>query len=222
MKAAGYGRCSTAEQVVRPPLLVVAWPANRGARSHRAGFSWPLTFKDSMAIPPISVPLSIHGRIPPSSAGGRVRFEPRSQSARPPRGEYRPPAQESKAGRYRIAIREDHRARRRLAWASHARRACPGTSSSASSPVPPPTSAQAAAEVRLPCPSESWLTGGVPRPSFSRVKSRCLTAIMRNCMSLQKIAEGRSISGVTRMVPPFSQLFLTAWNCSQLSRTRSI
>ena len=40
------------------------------------------------------------------------------------------------------------------------------------------------------------------------MKSRCFTAIIRNCTSLQKTAGGRCISGVTRMTPLPSRLRL--------------
>ena len=57
--------------LVWPPLFVVlGLPVV--APDHTAQISHgPLTFKGSMAIPPISVPLSVHGRIWLSSAGER-------------------------------------------------------------------------------------------------------------------------------------------------------
>jgi hypothetical protein len=54
------------------------------------------------------------------------------------------------------------------------------------------------------------LNRGAPRPIRCRVSSRCLTAIIKNCMSLRKMAAGRSTSGVIRMVPLSSQLSLDA------------
>jgi hypothetical protein len=49
-----------------------AWPASRGAQSHRADFSWTAHFQGQHGNTADICQLSIHERISPSPAGGRI------------------------------------------------------------------------------------------------------------------------------------------------------
>jgi hypothetical protein len=50
-----------------------AWPASRGARAHRADFSWTAHFQGRHGYTADICQLSIHGRVSPSSAVGGLR-----------------------------------------------------------------------------------------------------------------------------------------------------